>query len=271
MGIARPWRAEAFAKQRPAASISACGGSVSFGGCLMSGLFLNSKYPLRSGLWHPLNVSLPPRPPPSGGLQHGDGPAGCAVLLKARFDRRLDCCTSGGLGGEEGCAADRASAMLELPLGGGSGERHVQRMPGPGRRDPLTSAYSKRAASFHIAECFVSHEHSTALAGCGDREETTGAASWRGGGRRDLHLPPGRGKAGMGVECRHSAGQVSTPSPARPADRAKPKAWPSDRRVGPTGPKHVRPQPLPGGGSQNFGRENIRRQVNFHNAKRFVS
>ena len=55
------------------------------------------------------------RPPPSGGLQHG--PAGCAVLLKARFDSRLDCCPSGDLGGEEGCAADRAPAMLELPLG----------------------------------------------------------------------------------------------------------------------------------------------------------
>ena len=31
-------------------------------------------------------------------------------------------------------------------------------MPESGRRDPRTSAYSERAASFHIAEGFVSHE-----------------------------------------------------------------------------------------------------------------
>ena len=74
--------------------------------------------------------------------RHGFGPAGCAVLLKARFDRRLDCCPSGDLGGrpvhcvalfttkardrpavealveagfEEGRAADRATTMLEAP------------------------------------------------------------------------------------------------------------------------------------------------------------
>ena len=72
-------------------------------------------------LWHSLNVPLPPRPPPSGGLQHGGGPAGCAVLLKARFDERLDCCPSGDLGGKEGCAADRASAMLEPAARRGAG------------------------------------------------------------------------------------------------------------------------------------------------------
>ena len=45
--------------------------------------------------------SLEPRdsPPPSGGLQHGLGPAGCAVLLKARFDECLDCWPVSGLGG----------------------------------------------------------------------------------------------------------------------------------------------------------------------------
>ena len=68
-------------------------------------------------------------PPSERELQHGVGPAGCAVLLKARFDERLDCCLSGDLGGEEGRAADRAKSILEPPLGGGSGERHVQRMP----------------------------------------------------------------------------------------------------------------------------------------------
>ena len=61
---------------------------------------------------------------------------------------------------------------------------------------------------------------------------------------RELLLPPGRGKAGMGVECRHSAGQVSTPSPALP---------------------------LPGGGSQNIGRTDFGGQASFHNAKGFVS
>ena len=50
-------------------------------------------------------------------LQHGFGPAGCAVLLQARFDERLDCPQVAGLGGEEGGEADRASDMLELPLG----------------------------------------------------------------------------------------------------------------------------------------------------------
>ena len=104
------------------------------------------------------------------------------------------------------------------------------------------------------------------------RGETNGNATSRQcGGMRELLLPPGRGKAGMGVECRHSAGRVSTPSPTRLADRAKPKAWPSGRRVGSTGPKHVRPQPLPGGGSQNIGRADFGGQTAFHNAKRFVS
>ena len=42
--------------------------------------------------------------------------------------------------------------MLELPLGGGSGERHVQRMPEPGRRDPLTSAHSEHMSSFSKLE-----------------------------------------------------------------------------------------------------------------------
>ena len=71
---------------------------------------------LRSGLWHPLNIPLP-RAPSERELQHGFGPAGCAVLLQTRFDRRLDCCPSGDFGGEEGGEADRASTMLEPPLG----------------------------------------------------------------------------------------------------------------------------------------------------------
>ena len=50
--------------------------------------------------------STPPTPSERE-LQHGFGPAGCAVLLEARFDRRLDCLNCCDLGGEEGCAADR--------------------------------------------------------------------------------------------------------------------------------------------------------------------
>ena len=169
MRLPLPWRAAAFAKKRMVASTSACGGSDSHVASQMSERFSKAEYPLRSGLWHPLKVSLPPRPPPSGGLQHGLGPAGCAVLLKARFDRRLDCFLSGDVGGAEGCAADRASAMLEPPLGGGRvpqlqsalrqigrheeaelceaaaggpGERHVQRMPESRRRDLRTSGLS---------------------------------------------------------------------------------------------------------------------------------
>ena len=164
MSFPQPWRAAAFAEKRVVASILACGGSGSHVASPMSGRFSNAEYPLRSGLWHPLNIPLPralpgrnlaelgflvPSKLPQGSLeprhsapskrelQHGFGPAGCAVLLQARFDECLDCCPSGDLGGEEGCAADRAFAMLEPPLGGGSGERHGQRMPEPCRRDPL--------------------------------------------------------------------------------------------------------------------------------------
>ena len=149
MNISQPGRAAAFARTRPAASIAACGGSVSHVVLLPSGRFSNAEYPLRNGLWHPLNVSLPPRPcraaasqssarssrpncrgavwsrgtrpPPSGGLQHGLGPAGCAALLKARFDRRLNWCPSGDLGGQEGRVADRAFTMLEPAARRGAG------------------------------------------------------------------------------------------------------------------------------------------------------
>ena len=76
-------------------------------------------------------------------------------------------------------------------------------------------------------------------------------------------LPPGRGKAGMGVECRHCAGQVSTPSPARLADRAEPEARLGSRRVGSTGPKHVQPPPLPGGGSNFLAPQPRRRRALF--------
>ena len=102
--------------------------------------------------WQPLNIPLP-RATSERELQHGVGPAGYAVLLQTRFDRRLNGYPSGDLGGEEGCAADRASPVLEPPLGRdeeaelceaaarqGSGEQHVQRMPVTGRRVPLTSA-----------------------------------------------------------------------------------------------------------------------------------
>ena len=41
--------------------------------------------------------------------------------LSARFDKRFYPCPSGDLGGEEGCAADRASAMLEPAARRGAG------------------------------------------------------------------------------------------------------------------------------------------------------
>ena len=66
------------------------------------------------------------------------------------------------------------------------------------------------------------------LVDAGVRGETNGIATGRHcDGKREMLLPPGRGKAGMGVECRHSAGQVSTPTPTLP---------------------------LPGVGGQNIGR-----------------
>ena len=80
-----------------------------------------SKRPLAS-----FECFAPPKAPSERGPPAWTGPAGCAVLLQAPFDECLDCCPGGDLGGEEGCAADRASAMLEPPLGGGSGERQVQ-------------------------------------------------------------------------------------------------------------------------------------------------
>ena len=84
MSIPQPWRAAAFAEKRLAASISACGGSVSHVAWLTSGRFSNAQYPLRSGLWHPLNIPLP-RAPSERELQHGFGPDRCAALFKARF------------------------------------------------------------------------------------------------------------------------------------------------------------------------------------------
>ena len=61
-------------------------------------------------------------------------------------------------------------------------------------------------------------------------EAIGGATGRQGGSEPELLLPPGRGKAGMGVESRHTAGGVSTPSPTLP---------------------------LPGGGSQIFARADI--------------
>ena len=72
MNIRQPWRAAAFAKKRPAASILACGGSVSHVAWLPSGRYLNAQYPLRSGLWHPLNVPLPPAPLRAAGSSMAD-------------------------------------------------------------------------------------------------------------------------------------------------------------------------------------------------------
>ena len=104
----------------------ACG--VAFVGAVLECRIPPSKRPLAS-----FEYSAPPSPagpqprrprllrPVQAGAPARIGPAGCAVLLQTRFDRRLDCCPSGDLGGEEGCAADRASAMLEPAARRGAG------------------------------------------------------------------------------------------------------------------------------------------------------
>ena len=92
--------------------------------------------------WHSSNVPLP-RAPSKRGLQHGRRPVGSAALFTTKVSARptVEVIVEGCF--EEGRAADRAKSMLELPLGGGSGERHVQRMPEAvsegvfGIRDPL--------------------------------------------------------------------------------------------------------------------------------------
>ena len=53
--------------------------------------------------------------------------------------------------------------------------------------------------------------------------------------------------AGEGVETCPALCLHSTPIPACLADRAEPEARLGGRRVGSTGPKHVRPPPQPGG------------------------
>ena len=70
MSAPQPWRAAAFAEKRPAASISACGGSVFLVASSNSGRFSNAENPLRNSLWHPLNIPLP-RAPSKRELQHG--------------------------------------------------------------------------------------------------------------------------------------------------------------------------------------------------------
>ena len=130
-------------------------------------------------------------------------------------------------------------------------------MPEPRRRDLRTSGLpslcgacrwrkNDQFASLHFKtqnDLFLESRRITLLVPV-VRGETIGAARRRGRGARKLLLPPGRGKAGMGVERRHSTGQVSTPSPALP---------------------------LPGGGSQNLGREDFGLLAKFHNAKLLVS
>ena len=56
------------------------------------------------------------------------------------------------VGLQDGREADRASSMLEPPLGGGSGERHVQRMPGQLRRGRLLCTHSNALLSRAVRE-----------------------------------------------------------------------------------------------------------------------
>ena len=70
-----------------------------------------------------------PRAPSKRGPQQGGRPVGCAARFTPKAGDRpaVEALVEAGL--EEGRAADRATSMLELPLGGGSGERNIQRMP----------------------------------------------------------------------------------------------------------------------------------------------
>ena len=70
-----------------------------------------------------------PRAPSKRGLQQGRRPVGFASLFTTKVSARptVEVIVEGCF--EEGRAADRAKSMLELPLGGGSGEWNIQKMP----------------------------------------------------------------------------------------------------------------------------------------------
>ena len=104
-----PWRGAVFAKKRPMRANVAVAGFGLQRTALLTG---QAKAPSEAAL-AAFECFAPPRPPPSGGLQHGFGPVGCAALFKVCFDERLDCWPSTDVGGEEGSAADRASSLLE--------------------------------------------------------------------------------------------------------------------------------------------------------------
>ena len=95
-----PWRGTVFAEKRQTcANVRQCESWM---------LRKTLKTPFDHSLWHPLSIPLT-RAPSKRELQHGFGPAGCAVLLQTRFDKRCDCCPSGDLGGEE-CLAELGGA-----------------------------------------------------------------------------------------------------------------------------------------------------------------
>ena len=92
----------------------------------------------------------PPKAPSERGPPAWIWPGRLRRPLKGPLRQAPYSCTSSDLGGEEGGEADRVSPMLELPLGGGSGERHVQKMPERGRRDPLNSNIPSACRHFTI-------------------------------------------------------------------------------------------------------------------------
>ena len=72
-----------------------------------------------------MNVLLP-RAPSKRGLQHGQHPVCCAAFFKTKVATWAAVEAPVEVGLYEDGAAGRSKSMLELPLGGGSGERHVQ-------------------------------------------------------------------------------------------------------------------------------------------------
>ena len=131
------------------------------------------------------------------------------------------------------CAEDgeagRALPMLEPPLGGGSGEQHVQRMPEPGRRDLRSSNPPVSPPALPpnplLQQAFGAHRrlhtrtccHAGAVGGeLGQRVSWTGLGG-QGDGRRRDDSAPGNARIGAaGNACRPAVMLRTAFSPRKP-------------------------------------------------------
>ena len=137
------------------------------------------KTPFDSSLWHPLNIPLP-RAPSERELQHGDVPAGCAVLSKPASTGVSTHARAATLMVTTAAQQTGRPPSWSPPLGGGrvlrlqsalrqigryeeaelceaaarqgAGEQRVRSMPAPRRRDRRTSGLSSLAAAGWRAE-----------------------------------------------------------------------------------------------------------------------